>query len=137
MKPTSLLPSGAWQCIALSCLIGALVIGKTSGQAARILPAYHDSIPREQEPDSLKMLRMYTGTYIIPNDPETQIVLENGKLYGIPTSGKKHEMVRTGQHQFIVPEKEILLQFEMDSYGQVAFLRLTRGDETATATKKK
>lgn len=83
------------------------------------------------------MLAVYTGTYAIPDDPDLTIVLENGKLYGIPASGNKHLMVRTGQHQFYVPEKKILMQFELDSNGKVAALQLTKGDESVPAMKKK
>ncbi|MBO9155204.1 DUF3471 domain-containing protein [Chitinophaga sp. GCM10012297] len=138
MNRKSLLPSGAWQCFVLICLAGALTGGHLKGQSVSQGTATRDSLPANPNtPDSLKMFAVYTGTYAIPDDPDLTVVLENGKLYGIPTSGHKHLMVRTGQHQFYVAEKAILMQFEMDSYGQVAALQLSKGDQSVLATKKK
>lgn len=142
MQLRSLLPSGAWHCFAICFVTGAFAIGNTSARPATIqrasIAAHRDSLPGQPaQPDSLRMLAAYTGTYLIPDDPDLDIILEEGKLYGIPKSGNKHLMVRTGQHQFYVPDKEILAQFEMDSYGQVIFLQLTKGGQSTTATKKK
>ncbi len=142
MQLRSLLPSGAWHCFAFCLLTGALAPGKTSANSASLtsfsVGVHRDSLPKQPaQPDSLKMLAVYTGTYMIPDDPELEIILENGKLYGIPKNGGKHVMIRTGQHQFYVPDKAILAQFEMDSYGQVTFLQLSKGGESAVAVKKK
>lgn len=142
MQLRSLLPSGAWHCFAICFAAGAFAISNTSARPATLtfatVAAYRDSLPKQPaQPDSLKMLAVYTGTYLIPDDPELEIILEDGKLYGIPKSGNKHVMVRTGQHQFYVPDKEILAQFEMDSFGQVASLQLSKGGQTTTAVKKK
>lgn len=109
--------------------------GKIANSLAAIIFGKPYVVPQKGKIISPEVLAQYVGEYRLSSGRLLKVILENGKLYGVPNPQEKMEIFAASQTQFFLKNEDTHFTFDRDAKGNIVAIALIQNGKLSKLPK--